>query len=125
MRLLLDTCVVLWWLSSPGKINKDTRAAIAAPESDVFVSAAAIWEMSIKRALGRLTMPDNILEVLAQQRMETLPITAAHAVEVYSLEAIHQDPFDRMQIAQARCEDMVLVTRDERIRQYRIQTLMA
>lgn len=125
MRLLLDTCVVLWWLASPGKINKDTQAAIADPDNDVFVSAAALWEMSIKRALGRLTMPDDILAVLTQQRMETLPITASHAVEVYALKAIHQDPFDRMQIAQARCEDMILVTRDARIQQYAIQTMLA
>jgi PIN domain nuclease of toxin-antitoxin system len=121
--LLLDTHIVLWWLSEPSRIPSSIRKKIADPEIPVFVSAGCLWEMSIKCSLGRLRMPNNLLEVLARESMEILAIDARHALEVGNLPLIHQDPFDRIQLAQAKIEGLTLVTRDQKLQRYGIPIL--
>ena len=122
---LLDTHVLLWWLSDPSQLSKPARDAIADGSQAVYVSAAAAWEMGIKKALGRLDFPANLQEVLAKEHIEVLPITLPHALGVAELPMHHQDPFDRMQIVQARMESLVLITRDPRISDYDVEVLSA
>jgi PIN domain nuclease of toxin-antitoxin system len=122
MSLLLDTHVVLWWLLSPNRLRSPLRKKIAQTPG-VFVSAASVWEASIKVALGKLEMPDSLTVALREEGFRELPITFRHAEEVTLLPDIHKDPFDRMLIAQARAEALVLVTNDETIRSYAVPTL--
>jgi len=125
MNLLLDTCVVIWWLSEPEKLKKKVRSIIADINNEVFVSAASIWEMSIKHRLGRIELPRQLIKTLHDEYMQLLDITAEHTLATVDLPLIHQDPFDRLLIAQAKFEDMTLVTRDKHIQQYPVLTLAA
>lgn len=120
---LLDTHVILWWLSGSGLLPEGARREIADPANPVFVSVAAVWEMAIKKSIGRLEMPANLEQALASDHISVLPIGLDHALAVAELPALHGDPFDRLQIAQARIERLVLVTHDARIRQYDLEVL--
>lgn len=112
MRLLLDTHLLLWALSAPEKLSKRTRQRIDG--SEVFASAASIWEISIKSALGKLEAdPTEILAGVEPAGFNHLPIVGEHAAKVKQLPPIHKDPFDRLLIAQARFEPMILLTDDE------------
>jgi PIN domain nuclease of toxin-antitoxin system len=112
-------------LSDDPLLSQAARAAIAHPEADVAVSAASAWEVSIKRALGKLTAPADLVEQMARQRFSQLPITVAHALMAGALPRHHDDPFDRMLVAQARIEGLTLVTRDPRIGLYDVPTIPA
>jgi len=125
VNLLLDTHVLLWWLDDPGLLTEEARSAIAEGGNLVFVSAAAAWEIAVKKALGKLEAPDDLQDVMAAERFQQLPITIAHALGVAALPAIHQDPFDRIQIAQANLENLTLVTRDGFIQQYAVSLMRA
>lgn len=125
MKLLLDTHVLLWWLDDPQVLGTKAARAIADGGNTVFVSAAAAWEIAIKKALGKLVAPDNLVDVMAQERFLALPITIAHTLAVASLPAIHQDPFDRIQVAQAQIEKLTLVTRDAITMEYPVRVLQA
>ncbi len=122
---LLDTHALLWWLSEPSKLSAEAREAITRGSNTVYLSSAAVWEMAIKKTLGRLDFPGNLEEVLRKDRIEALPITVPHALAVADLPLHHQDPFDRMQIAQARLEHLVLITRDPKIAEYDVEVLVA
>ena len=124
-RLLLDTHVILWWLADSPRLSRSTRAAIADPRAKVLVSAAAIWEMAIKQGIGRLDFPPGLLDVISQQGIDLLPVTGEHALAVMTLPPIHRDPFDRLQVAQAREEELVLVTADADIPRYDVTWMPA
>lgn len=124
MRLLLDTHVLLWWLAAE-PIRVEAREAIASPRSTVFVSAASAWEISIKRALGKLEAPDDLEQQLRRHRFAPLAITVRDGLRAGSLPDLHPDPFDRMLVAQALNEDLAVATRDERIGEYGVRTLAA
>ncbi len=124
MRLLLDTHVLLWWLTSE-RISARAKAAISSADSNVWVSTATVWELSIKSALGKLTLPDDLGEQLSHHQFEVLPIGLNHALAVRSLPALHADPFDRMLVAQAQCDELTLVTRDKNIKRYPVALLPA
>ncbi len=124
MRLLLDTHALLWWLADEG-LTADARAAIAAGHNQVLVSAASAWEIAIKRALGRLSAPEDLLDQLAASGFDHLPIALRHALAVSDLPAHHRDPFDRMLIAQAMVEGLTVVTRDRRFSAYPVAVLPA
>ena len=110
-RLLLDTHLLLWAVSAPQKLSLATRKRLDACE--VFVSAASIWEVSIKAALGKLTAdPAELLAEIEPAGFTLLPITGEHAAAVAKLPAVHADPFDRMLVAQAKTEPLLLVTND-------------
>lgn len=117
-KYLLDTCILLWWLESSNKLPAYAKALIDDTQNVLYVSAAAIWEIAMKKSLGRLNTPDNLLDILQQQNMYLLPIKAEHALQVAALPWLHRDPFDRIQIAQAQVEKLNLITSDELIRQY-------
>ncbi|BAW98000.1 PilT domain-containing protein (plasmid) [[Synechococcus] sp. NIES-970] len=120
MRYLLDTHILLWWLENNPCLSGAMRTAIANPESFVFVSAATVWEMSIKRSLGKLSVPDNLLEMLQINQFEVLKITAEHGLKVGELPDYHKDPFDRMLIAQAQMEELTLISQDGQFERYEV-----
>ena len=124
MRLLLDTHVLLWWLTG-AKLTRPAHEAIAEPTNQVFVSPATTWELVIKAGLGRLTMPAELPDVLEAQNLLPLPVTLAHSLAVGGLPPVHRDPFDRLLIAQALHEGLTLVTRDEQIKAYDVPVLAA
>ncbi|MDE0006088.1 MAG: type II toxin-antitoxin system VapC family toxin [Rhodospirillaceae bacterium] len=124
-RLLLDTHAFVWSLSNVTELTENARAAIANPRNDVFVSAITGWEISVKRAKGRIRAPDNLAVLVAERGFTHLPLTFHHAEQAGSLPMHHRDPFDRFLIAQAQAEGLILVTRDARILQYGVQTLAA
>ncbi len=125
MNLLLDTHVLLWWLDDDPTLSPEVRAAIGDGANDVYVSSATAWEIAIKRALGKLEVPDNLEEALSAAALQELPISVAHAMETGGLPAHHSDPFDRMLVAQARLEGLTLVTRDANITKYSVPLLRA
>jgi PIN domain nuclease of toxin-antitoxin system len=117
MRLLLDTHLLLWALSSPEKLTKRARQRIES--SEVYASAASIWEISIKSALGKLEAdPNEVLAGVEPAGFSHLTIVGGHAVKVAELPPVHKDPFDRLLVAQARFEPMILLTDDEGPRAY-------
>ena len=122
---LLDTPVILWWMDDPTQLSSKAHEAIADADNLVFVSAAVAWEMAIKKSVGRLDIPGNLPDALRSDGIDVLDINIHHALAVGDLPMHHQDPFDRMQIAQANLEDLVLITRDEAIRQYDVKCLIA
>jgi len=122
VRLLLDTHVFIWATSYPGRMTARLRQAVTAQESTVFVSAVSIWEIAIKRALGRLDFPLEELDaVLARAGFEHLPINAGHAIMAGGLPRHHADPFDRMLVAQSCAEGLTLVSKDAAISVYDVQ----
>jgi PIN domain nuclease of toxin-antitoxin system len=125
VNLLLDTHALLWWLDNPALLSPPARAAIAATENLVYVSAAVAWEISIKHALGKLRCPDDLEEQLKANHFRPLSVSIAHAMCAGGLPAHHTDPFDRMLVAQAQMERLTLVTRDKHLHPYAIDILVA
>jgi PIN domain nuclease of toxin-antitoxin system len=122
VRLLLDTHVLIWAVTEPGCLREGVREAVIAPANTVFVSAATAWEIAIKVALGRLRFPlDRFEAVLADAGLDHLPITAAHGIAAGGLPHHHADPFDRMLVAQAQLEDLVLVSEDRAFPPYAVR----
>lgn len=126
MRLLLDTHALLWWLADDEALGEKAREHIAAAENEIIVSAASMWEIAIKQRLGKIEA--EIAEIereVAQQGMVRLGIEAGHLIELTSLPDHHRDPFDRMLVAQARVEDMPIMTRDTDIAAYSVDRIAA
>lgn len=124
MRLLLDTNALLWWLADEG-LTAQARDVIADPENLVAVSAVSAWEISIKKALGKLAAPDDLAHQIQAGEFTPLPVTIAHGIAAGQLIRHHDDPFDRMLIAQALAEGLTIVTRDKRFDDYGVALLAA
>lgn len=121
MKLLLDTHVILWAAGQPEKLSEPAQALLNIPENSLYFSAASIWEVVIKRGLGRADFkvdPARLRKMLLSHGYTELPITADHVLRVETLPLLHKDPFDRLLIAQARSEGMQLLTVDTSILQY-------
>ena len=118
MRLLLDTHAALWWLADDERLGPAADEYLTDGGNEVLLSAAVVWEVSIKRALGKLDVPDDFAGTLLGAGAVGLPVTLAHASAVAGLPSHHRDPVDRMLIAQARLENAVLVSHDEALRAY-------
>ncbi len=123
--LLLDTHVLLWWAGSPEAIKPQARLAIGSGHNSLLVSHASLWEMNIKRGVARLDTPENNGQLVRRARCDLLPISLEHIEEVTQLPHHHGDPFDRMLIAQARVENLTIITRDKEIQKYDVVTLAA
>lgn len=129
MRLLLDTHVLLFLLTEPERLSESAVGALESRDNDLVVSSASAWEIAIKHGLGKLDLPSEPAEfvpgALAHYGMELLPVDLSHALEVGRLPQHHRDPFDRLLIAQAQLEGMVLVTRDAQMSAYDVEVLRA
>jgi len=119
VSLLLDTHVILWWLIDDPALSAEVKARLDS-DPDVYVSAASIWEIAIKQSIGKLAEPADLAEVVRASDFRELPITAEHAIVAGRLPLLHRDPFDRMLVAQARCEDLTLARRDPHIGRYEV-----
>lgn len=121
MRLLLDTHIALWAITDSPVLPAEARRYILAPSNEVYVSAASIWEISIKHGLGRGNMPisgSDAVDYFSQAGYMTLDVSSHHAALVENLPSHHADPFDRMLVAQALSEPMRLLTHDKLIALY-------
>lgn len=125
MKYLLDTHVILWWLTEPEKIAPKARKIIADRDNEIYVSSVSFWEMAIKQSIGKLTLTNNILEILIAEGFFKLLLTPEECLSVANLPLIHQDPFDRMLIVQTKLNDMILITSDKIIMSYPVITLKA
>jgi PIN domain nuclease of toxin-antitoxin system len=125
VRLLLDSEVVLWSLHSPERLPAEAVTAITDPVNSVDVSVASLWELAIKQSIGRLTVDADLREHLALQSFSELPVLGEHALAVRELPPHHRDPFDRLLIAQARCEGLTIVTADRAFAAYDVPIMAA
>lgn len=125
MRLLLDTNAFLWALDDTSRLTEATRSLLANEQNDLFVSMASLWEIGIKVGLGKLTPRLDWEVYLPRMGATLLPIQMEHAREVSRLPQLHRDPFDRMLVAQARVENLILVTGDKHLAEYDIAVLPA
>jgi PIN domain nuclease of toxin-antitoxin system len=128
MNLLLDTHTLIWWMDDDKRLGRRARALLRDPKNDVCISAASIWEVSIKTALGRLKINASFEESIEgelEQDFRALPITFAHAFAVQHLPLHHGDPFDRILVAQAQCENLTLLTSDPSMEPYDVRTIDA
>lgn len=125
MKYLLDTHVLLWWLTNPSQINAKAQKVLSHRENTLYVSSASFWEMAIKKSLGRLTLPHNLMETVTREGIKILPILPEETLGVADLPFLHTDPFDRLLVVQAKLHDLVIITRDEKIAEYPVITHMA
>jgi len=128
MRILLDTHILLWSAGQPEKLSISTCAILTAPENTLFFSAASIWEIVIKLGLGRDDFkvdPYRLRKMLIVHGYAEVPVTSEHALKVDTLPLLHKDPFDRLLLAQARTEGMLLLTVDPLLLQYQESILAA
>ena len=125
MSLLLDTHALLWRTTDDPRLGREAAAMIEDPLVPVYVSAATIWEIEIKIAIGKLTLGLDLLDVLDASRFEVLPISGEHAALAGRLPLLHRDPFDRILIAQAQVERLRIVTTDPAISRYQVAVVSA
>jgi PIN domain nuclease of toxin-antitoxin system len=123
-RLLLDTHVLVWWLRASPELSDRLRDRINT-DRDVYVSPVSVWELSIKKAAGKINLPEDLLDVIERVGVSELPVRMAHGDLAGRLPMIHRDPFDRMLVAQALVEKLTLVTRDRFIQKYAVPVLEA
>lgn len=116
---------MLWWVERPKRLAREAYAAIEAPANAVFVSAVTAWELAIKGAKSRLELPADLLDELHRQAFVEVPITWAHSLAAGGLPPHHDDPFDRMLVAQARAEQLTIVTRDPKVALYDVEVMPA
>jgi PIN domain nuclease of toxin-antitoxin system len=124
LRLLLDTNILLWWLTDNLRLSKSVRTLIADAEA-VFVSPVSAWEIEIKRALGKLAAPNDLEAAIRGSNLSPLSVTVDHAIAAGRLPRHHGDPFDRMLIAQAALESLTLVTSDAVLKSYNVPVILA
>ncbi|GIT93255.1 twitching motility protein PilT [Jannaschia pagri] len=123
MKLLLDTQIILWAVVNHPRLPAAYARQFSAPGTDLYVSSVSVWEVAIKRALGKLDVPEDLFDRVRQAGVLPLPITWAHAAHTETLPPLHKDPFDRMLIAQAQLEGMTLATADGEIARYDVARL--
>ena len=123
MRILLDTHVLLWWLANDPSLTEEHRRIIQDKRNSCYVSAATVWEISIKSGIGKLEVAAEYLEVVRSQGFLELPVSWAHTKAVQQLPEHHRDPFDRLLVAQASTEGMALLSVDPFIKKYEVTVL--
>jgi PIN domain nuclease of toxin-antitoxin system len=125
MKLLLDTHILLWWLMDEPTLEADARLLIENPKNIIYVSAVSVWEIAIKKSIGKLEAPDDLDKAIETSHFHPLSITMPHAMGIIALPPHHHDPFDRVLISQAKIENCTLVTRDSRIGKYEVPIIWA
>ena len=125
MSLLLDTRILIMWLAASQRLSPELTERISSGKEPIYVSAASLFEVELKRTAGKLSCPDDLIAQLAEAGLKLLPITAEHAAAAGRLPLHHADPIDRLIIGQAQCERLTLLTADQRFRAYTVDLLMA
>jgi PIN domain nuclease of toxin-antitoxin system len=127
VKLLLDTHTFMWWDSDPAKMPQSTLNFLKEPNTQVFLSLVSLWEIQIKSQLGKLTLRDNLADIVRQQQHDNgivlLTIEFSHILALEQLPSHHRDPFDRLLIAQSQVERLAIATRDELFQRYDCQTI--
>lgn len=123
MRLLIDTHVLIWAVLADPALPERYRAVLSDPDAEIHVSAVTVWEITIKRALGKLAVPADFVDQAIAAGCIPLPVTWDHARAVEALPPHHGDPFDRLLIAQARVEDLTLLSVDRSFAAYDVSLL--
>ena len=127
MKALIDTHTFLWWNTDDPQLSPRARKIIADEKNEIFLSAASAWEIAIKTAKGRLVLPEEpavyVTSRMSLHRIQSLPVQVGHALRVYELPPHHADPFDRLLVAQCQMESLPLITKDEEIRRYDVETI--
>lgn len=127
MRLLLDTHALLWADAEPDRLSQKAEALLVDVENELLLSCASLWEMQIKVMLGKLeiakSLPELVVEWETEQGLTVLPITQRDIYEITKLPSIHNDPFDRLIIAVARCENATILMDDPEIKKYPVPTI--
>lgn len=121
MKLLLDTHAALWWLADDEHLGGDAARQLTDESNRVLLSSAVVWEVAIKRSLGKLQAPADMAATLLSGGVHPLPITIEHAAAVEALPWHHRDPFDRMLVAQAFAEGAAIISQDERLTAYDVR----
>lgn len=119
MSYLLDTHILLWWLENSPKIKTRVKKVLENPDNQIFVSSVSVWEIVIKRSLKKLEAPDNLIEMIKHHEFDELPIRFQHANFLEKIPKHHNDPFDRLLIAQGIYEGLTLITEDNHIKKYK------
>ena len=122
MRLLLDTHVLLWAVLDDPRLTETQAKAIS--EGELYLSSASVWEIGIKRSIGKLNVPDKIFDIAVNAGCRPLPISWTHAQTAAALPRHHADPFDRMLVAQARCEGLHLASSDSKLAPYEVDLIV-
>jgi PIN domain nuclease of toxin-antitoxin system len=123
VRLLLDSHIVVWWWAGDPKLHEESRRMITT--SECAVSVVTYWELGYKVSIGKLRIEDDLDDLIERDGFQVLDVTRRHAAEVWRLPHLHGDPFDRMLVAQARCEDLVLMTADHALGRYDVPIIRA
>ena len=123
MQYLLDTHVLIWWLANDSNLTSKAKREIANPSNLVFVSAASTWEIAIKKSIGKLKSPDDLVQQIKEKKFKPLPINIEETLIVEKLPPHHQDPFDRILIAQAKFFNLTIITRDRKFNIYDVNLL--
>ncbi len=127
MKALLDTHVFLWWILEHERLSPRVRETMSDIENTFLLSAASAWELILKAEAGKLKLPENPAQFIRQQLslngIDSLPVHVSHALHVYTLPALHRDPFDRVLIAQSQLENLPILTSDPWIRRYPVETI--
>ena len=121
MRLLLDTHVLIWHYEANEYLSEEARKLIDAPDNQLFISIASLWEMVIKASLGKLTLRKDVRTIVAIYQnagASLLPVQLEHVLVVQTLPWFHRDPFDRLLVAQAIQEDLILISHDHKFNEY-------
>ncbi len=127
MRLLLDTHALLWADAEPSRLSDQARSLVLDDENEFLLTCASLWEMQIKVMLGKLTvrmpLPELVEEWENEHGLTVLPIEQRHIYEVSVLPSIHNDPFDRLLVAVARCENATILSDDPEIKKYPVSVI--
>ncbi|MBM3152940.1 MAG: type II toxin-antitoxin system VapC family toxin [Chloroflexi bacterium] len=127
MKALLDTHAFLWWNTEDSQLSARAMKFIADGKNEILLSAASAWEIAIKAAKGRLALPEEpalyVVSRMNLNRFQPLPMEVSHALKVHDLPQHHADPFDRLLVAQAQLESLPLITKDEEIQKYDVETI--
>jgi PIN domain nuclease of toxin-antitoxin system len=123
LRLLLDTHTALWFLEGDRRLSATARSLIEDQATERWISAAAVWEVAIKRSTGKLDAPADFHDRMSRQGVRGLPVIDAHAAAVGELPMYHRDPFDRLMVAQAIAEGMAILSADKILHSYDVQVL--
>lgn len=123
MKYLLDTHIFVWWMEDNKRLKENITEIIENQDNDICLSVVSIWELIIKRKLGKFKFPLNWKETLKESRLNILPVDLEYTFILDVLPLLHKDPFDRMLVAQALGENCILITADPKISKYNVPTL--